>query len=239
MGGGVQYASMQSQQPAYTSPYGSQAANSSLAPKLIEPYSMSGGLQSPTAGTQPLAPTQPNYARSMPPQPLPPSPAPALAAPQPAQVSSRELMLDAKVRQLEQTIAEKDLEIRELQQTLASAQRASPPKSSARGPPARSGSGFRGNMGGTPINKYQAIDQDDPIDIRLEEFYNTTESAIPFKRINKGFYRFGDSIVELDIMNHKLMARTEDGWNRGKFGPIDKFLGYYENIERERIGLVG
>ena len=29
------------------------------------------------------------------------------------------------------------------------------------------------------------------------------------KRINRGFYRFGDTITELDIVNHKLMARTE------------------------------
>ena len=27
---------------------------------------------------------------------------------------------------------------------------------------------------------------------------------------------------------------TEDGWNRSKFGPIEKFLMYYENIEREK-----
>jgi len=27
------------------------------------------------------------------------------------------------------------------------------------------------------------------------------------------------------------------GWNRGKFGPIEKFLMYYENIEREKAGI--
>ena len=73
-------------------------------------------------------------------------------------------------------------------------------------------------------------------------------------RINRGFYRFGETILELNIINHKLMARTEagrlcgvqerqrdslvgclasdekrqDGWNRSKFGPIEKFLMYYE-----------
>ena len=28
-------------------------------------------------------------------------------------------------------------------------------------------------------------------------------------RINRGFYRFGDTILELNIINHKLMAKTE------------------------------
>ena len=28
--------------------------------------------------------------------------------------------------------------------------------------------------------------------------------------------------------------RSKDGWNRGKFGLIDKFLQFYENIEREK-----
>lgn len=248
--GGVQYPGMQPPQPTYASPYGgpSQSMNSMSGSSLAQ-KPMSGGLPSSPTGSQPLALAQPNYARPLAPQPQPLSPATALAAPQapqsapqapqPALVSAREQMLEAKVRQLEQTVADKDAEIRELQATVANLQKANPPKSSARGPPARSGSGFRRSMEGTPVNKYSAIDQEDPIDIRLEEFYNTTDSAIQFKRINKGFYRFGDSIVELDIMNHKLMAKTEDGWNRGKFGPIEKFLGYYENIERERIGVVG
>merc|ERR1719456_1936368 len=108
----------------------------------------------------------------------------------------------------------------------------SPPRSTA------VSSGFRRVTGASPAMSYGAIDPEDPIDVRLEEFYNSTGSAIQFKRINKGFYRFGDSIVELDIINHKLMARTEDGWNRGKFGPIEKFLMYYENIEREKAGIL-
>merc|ERR1719203_132708 len=85
--------------------------------------------------------------------------------------------------------------------------------------------------------RYMAEQQDDQIDVRLEEFYNTTGSAIQFRRINRGFYKFGDTTCELDIINHKLMARTEDGWNRGKFGPIEKFLMYYENIEREKADI--
>lgn len=104
--------------------------------------------------------------------------------------------------------------------------------------PGRTGSsGFRKISGSKPNNEYQAADQDCQIDVRLEEWYNSTGSAVPFRRINRGFYRFGDTIAELDIINHKLMARTEDGWNRGKFGPIDKFMMYYENIEREKAGL--
>merc|ERR1719272_2015644 len=99
-------------------------------------------------------------------------------------------------------------------------------------------SGFRKVGDSKPVIRYAAVAGDDPIDVRLEEYYNSTGSAIQFRRINRGFYRFGDSIVELDIINHKLMARTEDGWNRGKFGPIEKFLMYYENIEREKAGVL-
>ena len=32
-------------------------------------------------------------------------------------------------------------------------------------------------------------------------------------------------------------AQHQDGWNRSKFGPIEKFLMYYENIEREKAEL--
>ena len=28
---------------------------------------------------------------------------------------------------------------------------------------------------------------------------------------------------------------SQDGWNRSKFGPIEKFIMYYENIEREKV----
>jgi len=81
------------------------------------------------------------------------------------------------------------------------------------------------------------VDRDDPIDVRLEEIHNASYSLIPFKRISNGFYRFGGATVELRIINHKLMAQTEDGWNRGKFGTVEKFLVHYEPIERQRAGL--
>jgi len=230
---GMQYPGMQPQfqqpqqpqlrqQPQPYSPYAGSSqpqTGSSLAPKPI------GGPQDGMA--LPLNATSPTLQTS-----IGRSPA---AQPQPPQVSARELALEAKVRQLEQTLAEKDAEIQDLRSTLANARQAIPPRNSARGPPGRSGSGFRRSQDSSPVIKYQAVDQDDPIDIRLEEFYNTTNSAIPFKRINKGFYRFGDSVVELEIINHKLMAKTEDGWNRGKFGPVERFLTYYEDIERERM----
>lgn len=233
--GGVQYPGMQQQSapPTYANPYGGGSQGLNAA-------SFRGAPTAPqvSAAPQPSAVApQSQFARSLAPQPQPLAPAPV----QMAGPSARERQLDEKVRQLEQVVAEKDLEIRDLSAKLATALAAVPaPKSGARGAPGRgSGSGFRKAQDATPVVKYKAIDQDDPVDIRLEEFYNTTDSAIQFKRINKGFYRFGDSIVELDIMNHKLMAKTEDGWNRGKFGPVEKFLMYYENIERERIGLVG
>lgn len=156
---------------------------------------------------------------------------------------SREQVLEYRVRELEALVNQKDQIIKELQAALsasgngsrgATGQGASKKAKS----PERSGSGFRKVSDSKPVIRYTAVDQDDAVDVRLEEFYNSTGSAIQFRRINRGFYRFGDSIVELDIINHKLMARTEDGWNRGKFGPIEKFLMYYENIEREKAGII-
>ncbi|CAD7936156.1 unnamed protein product [Amoebophrya sp. A120] len=88
-----------------------------------------------------------------------------------------------------------------------------------------------------PAVPYTPWDLRDPVDNRLAEFYNSTGSAVPFHRINKGFYRYGETVVELDIINHKLMAKTEDGWNRGKWGAIEKFMSAYEPMERERMGL--
>lgn len=171
------------------------------------------------------------------------------------QMMTREQMLEQRVRELEQLLGQKDAHIKELQGHLAKAgvkvpnggggittaaaiagAAAGQPK--VRSPGRNGSSGFRKISGAKPNTRYAATDQDDPVDIRLEEWYNTTGSAVQFRRINKGFYRFGDTIAELNIVNHKLMARTEDGWNRGKWGPVEKFLMYYENIEREKAGLV-
>lgn len=150
--------------------------------------------------------------------------------------------MEQRVRELEQIVEQKDEQIRELQAALAKSGvkpvatdrqriRASPSKNAA-------ASGFQKLTGSKPQVRYTVADQNDPVDVRLEEFYNSTGSAVQFRRINHGFYRFGETIVELNIINHKLMARTEDGWNRGKFGPIEKFLMYYENIEREKAGII-
>lgn len=148
---------------------------------------------------------------------------------------TREQQLERRVQELESMLAMKDKTIQELQSELGKSNGQSGRNSSkARSPP----KGFRKVSESKPVVRYSATDQDDPIDVRLEEFYNATGSAIQFRRINRGFYRFGDSIVELDIINHKLMSRTEDGWNRGKFGPIEKFLMYYENVEREKAGIL-
>ena len=80
------------------------------------------------------------------------------------------------------------------------------------------------------------MDLDYPIDVRLKEFYNASNSLIPFKRMNKDFYRFG-ATVEPRIINHKLMAQAEHGWNRGKFGTVEKFLVHHEPMQRQRAGL--
>ncbi|CAE7554767.1 unnamed protein product [Symbiodinium sp. CCMP2456] len=153
---------------------------------------------------------------------------------------SREQALQQRVADLEEALRGKDQEIKELQTALSRAG-IKLPSSFAKKAKAREkvgSGGFRKVSQSQPAVPYEAIDQEDPIDLRLEEFYNGTGSAIPFQRINRGFYRFGETILELNIINHKLMARTEDGWNRSKFGPIEKFLMYYENIEREKAELI-
>lgn len=148
--------------------------------------------------------------------------------------------LEQRVRELESLVALKEETIQDLRSQLASSGKNSNQKgvNSKSRSPGPGGSGFRKVQDSKPVVRYNARDGSDPIDVRLEEFYNSTGSAIQFRRINRGFYRFGDSTVELDIINHKLMARTEDGWNRGKFGPVEKFLMYYENIEREKAGVL-
>jgi len=149
---------------------------------------------------------------------------------------SREQALEQRVAELEALLTKKDQDIKDLQNALSKAGIKLPAADStkARLREVASSGGFRKVTESQPRIPYEAVDQDDPIDMRLEEFYNGTGSAIQFRRINRGFYRFGETILELNIINHKLMAKTEDGWNRSKFGPIEKFLMYYENIEREK-----
>jgi len=169
------------------------------------------------------------------------APSPGGYAASPGGYLSREQVLEKKVRDLEALLNSKEKTIQDLQGAVIAARGSNMMnggKSKSRSPGRNSGSGFRKLSASKPTVRYQAADQDDPVDVRLEEFYNATGSAIPFHRINRGFYRFGETIVEVDIINHKLMARTEDGWNRGKFGPVEKFIGYFENIEREKAGIL-
>lgn len=154
-----------------------------------------------------------------------------------AGVSSREQALEAKARELESTLLAKDRQIQQLEAELASVKPNSKPQGKGQSSPGRK-SNFRNTSESKPTIRYVPGDPDDAIDVRLAEHYNSTNSAIQFKRINKGFYRFGETIVELDIVNHKLMARTEDGWNRGKLANIEKFMTQYENIEREKMGIL-
>lgn len=132
--------------------------------------------------------------------------------------------------------------------------------------------------------------KEDPIDLRLEEFYNGTGSAIPFQRpavaklnawachapmahrwsagsivastvlgtpswsstslITSSWPKLKYWILEQVLLCHDFRilrmeilwpdfrsrwCDTKDGWNRSKFGPIEKFLMYYENIEREKV----
>jgi len=170
--------------------------------------------------------------------------------------TARELELEKKVRELETMLDQKNREIKDLRSALQRGGRgtqstdtfrdngryggnlkkstSSPGSSKRSGRPTNNRSPL---MEGKPTHAYQALDLEDPVDTRLEEFYNSTNSVIPFRRINRGFYRFGSTICELKIINNKLMACTEDGWNRGHFAPIDKFMTYYEPVERERAGI--
>lgn len=153
--------------------------------------------------------------------------------------TTREQALEQKLAELEALVSSKDQEIKDLHGMLAKAglKPPSPDAKKVRQRDRVAAGGFRKVAESEPSSPYEAADQDDPVDMRLEEFYNSTGSAVSFRRINRGFYRFGETIVELNIINHKLMARTEDGWNRSKFGPVEKFLMYYENIEREKAGI--
>lgn len=164
--------------------------------------------------------------------------------------TNREMTLEQRVRELEAVVDQKDSTIKALQSALTAAGGKFPTKPSnnsflgkGKVQPRNAGVGGRSRKvevaGSKPSTPYQAVDQDDPIDVRLEEFFNSTNSQIQFRRINRGFYRFGETVVELDLINHKLMAMTEDGWNRQKFGPIEKFLVHYESIEREKAGECG
>mmetsp|Transcript_74894 Transcript_74894/g.199664 ORF Transcript_74894/g.199664 Transcript_74894/m.199664 type:complete len:249 (+) Transcript_74894:106-852(+) len=156
-----------------------------------------------------------------------------------------------KIQKLKEAVAAKDLSIKHLTKEVARLKRLgsaprgrstdSPSTRAAYGTPrteksARGRAAYAGTSDG-PVTKYVCNLRTDAIDVRLEEFYNATSSAIQIARINKGLYRFGGTQVEMDIINQKLMCRTDDGWNRGKFGPIEKFIAFFEPIERERLGI--
>jgi hypothetical protein len=230
--GGIQSYAARGQQPMgmapgmASSPYGYAGA----APAVGQPLT-------PKIATGNLAPGQMQTMSMTSPPGTQKFTQPMGAPPQSYGAGGREQALEQRVRELESLLASKEKTIQELQAALGGKGGNKGSNSKVRSP-GRTGSGFRKVNESKPVIRYNAQDQDDPIDVRLEEFYNSTGSAIQFRRINRGFYRFGDSIVELDIINHKLMARTEDGWNRGKFGPVEKFLMYYENIEREKAGIL-
>jgi len=144
--------------------------------------------------------------------------------------TAREHALERMVAELQAQVKQRDEELAEIRGRMTQIERSVRP-----GARARSLSGGRSNLhrvGSTPEPPAPYVaDDTDPVDLRLEDFYNQTDCRVLFKRINRGFYRFGSTLVELDIVNNKLMARTEDGWNRGKHGPIEKFVRHYEGQE--------
>jgi len=248
-GAGAAFAS--SQQPNFAAQQGMRPAGYGQAAPVAAPYvqPVTSNVGTGTIGGQAARPAAPSQA-----QPFSMTAQPGLSGTQnfvtPGMVQGqaampavravgggREQALEQRIRELESVLSVKEQTIEELESQLASAKNQKGGRGQARSP-GRSGNGFRKVQDSKPVNRYTGVDGDDPIDVRLAEYYNSTGSAIQFRRINRGFYRFGDSIVELDIINHKLMARTEDGWNRGKFGPVEKFMMHYENIEREKAGVL-
>lgn len=148
----------------------------------------------------------------------------------------REMQLEKRVVELELLLRQKDTVITNLQNELKKAgvnSKVVNQKSKPTSPMAHKSQ----MIDAKPTVLYEAVTRNDPVDVRLEEFYNSTNSAIQFQRINRGWYKFGSTLVELEIVNHKLMAKTDEGWNRGKYGDIEKFLCTFEPIEREIAGI--
>eukprot|EP00397_Hematodinium_sp_SG-2012_P053935 GEMP01064712.1.p1 GENE.GEMP01064712.1~~GEMP01064712.1.p1 ORF type:complete len:347 (+),score=104.79 GEMP01064712.1:96-1136(+) len=151
----------------------------------------------------------------------------------------REMQLEKRVHDLELQLRHKDAIIQNLQSELKKSgvnmkvisQKSKPSTGSPTSKPQAN------VIDAKPLVPYTAVNRNDNIDVRLEEFYNSTNSAIQFERINRGWYKFGKTLVELELINHKLMAKTDEGWNRGKHGDVEKFLVTFEPIEREAAGI--
>lgn len=82
----------------------------------------------------------------------------------------------------------------------------------------------------------------DEIDLRLLEFLKETHCPMRFKRVNKGFYDTEGHHVELSVISGKLMVKLEGTsvdlqWNRGKFGPIERFISAYSEPRNMNIEL--
>jgi len=239
-----------------SSSYGATAPSGGIATPTV-PYAYTCASSTLPVGTPPMGGCQPSLSRT---STAVSAPAPIMAAttarclpisPGTDYSPARMQMLERKVKELEKVVEQKNAEIQSLQAKLAGKEgeksnRTGDAKRSGRSAPSSSPQPARRsqNRGSSPapdarpMVPYSALDQTDPVDVRLEEYYNASASAIPFRRINRGFYRFGETIVELKIINHRLMAATEEGWNRGKFGNIEKFMAHFETIEREKAGLL-
>mmetsp|Transcript_80526 Transcript_80526/g.167822 ORF Transcript_80526/g.167822 Transcript_80526/m.167822 type:complete len:110 (-) Transcript_80526:199-528(-) len=85
----------------------------------------------------------------------------------------------------------------------------------------------------------------DDIHSALEHYLETKPCGLHFRRLNRGWYGFarsdgagGDRMVELSLVNNKLKARyeassTDKGWNNGKFGDMDRFCKFAEQVQDE------
>eukprot|EP00746_Dinoflagellata_sp_MGD_P030997 gnl/MRDRNA2_/MRDRNA2_173627_c0_seq1.p1 gnl/MRDRNA2_/MRDRNA2_173627_c0~~gnl/MRDRNA2_/MRDRNA2_173627_c0_seq1.p1 ORF type:complete len:538 (-),score=82.43 gnl/MRDRNA2_/MRDRNA2_173627_c0_seq1:15-1562(-) len=83
-----------------------------------------------------------------------------------------------------------------------------------------------------PERKLKERKAKDEIDQRLLDFLKETGCPMKFKRVNKGFYDTEGHHVELSVISGKLMVKLEgtsvdQQWNRGKFGPIERFIAAY------------
>jgi len=145
-----------------------------------------------------------------------------------------------KIDALQESIVRKDQQIRDLQATVARRQRTLTSSLESAVMKNRSfgrGSDYGPLFEGQPASAYRCVAQDDPVDLHMQEFYNSTSSCVPLKRINAGLYKFGKKQVSIKLTGSKLLACTEDDWNNGKYGSMMKFIASFENSERDRMGV--
>lgn len=117
-----------------------------------------------------------------------------------------------------------------------------PSRFGARPPAGRQGVRERSLSNNAPAMCERSRMAKDDIDSRLLDYLEQSDSALTFRRMNRGWYAFrrmddvgpiaGDRCVELSLVNNKLMAQVEvqtheRGWNNGRPGAIERFVAHF------------